>query len=167
MTTTVGSKNRRQAFSRIATAAALLSACLIAAPTEASAKKHGHHKHAPRGVAHGHYQRVPRVIAYDQRAHFTPYVAGRTYFAPHRHYHARYRFPVLVNGIVAYEPYSYCGDRLFISGAVTLPQLAIGVNFGSPGGLNIAGFYGAPLAYAPAYPPPYGHYHDHDDCDHH
>lgn len=143
--------------------AALTAACLVAFPSPATAHR-GHSKHAPRGVAHGHYKHyksVPRIIASAQRGYYSPYFDGRVYYAPHRHHHARYLFPVFLNGAVVYQPYFYCDSHLLVSGVVTLPQLAVGVHYGSPGGLVVGGYY------APVYDHQSGdddYHHHHDGC---
>ena len=153
---------------------------LVAAASPAIAKDHGKHgKNGKGSQSHGRqvhhaHSRVPRVIAVGHRGSYRPYFTGRSYYAPHRHYHAAYRFPVYLNGAVVHRSYPYCGDHLFVSGVATLPQLAIGFSFGQPGAY-VSGYYAAP-APPPAYymyeePPRYygGHGHDHDhhhDCDH-
>jgi hypothetical protein len=108
------------------------------------------------GAAHGYaaFPTVPRTIIVGQRGYYQPYYSGRVYYGPHHHYHAAYRFPVYVGGSVVYQPYYYCGDSLFVGGAVALPHLAFGINFGSPGGVSFGGFYSSPGYVAPA-PYPY------------
>jgi hypothetical protein len=142
--------------------AAVLAAGLFALPSPALADGHGHGKgtrsghvdrgRGPRGPVAA-YPAVPRVIRVDQRAYYQPYYSGRTWYAPHHHYHTVYRFPVWVGGSVVYRPYDYCGNSVFVSGAVTLPHLAFGINFGSPGGVSIGGYYASP-GFAPS-PYPY------------
>jgi len=148
MTTTVGRNRNRNDYS-LMTAALYGAALLCGAASTASAKEHDHHGKQGQGhqgqgrqVREGYY-RVPQVIAVEHRGDYRPYFTGRSYYAPHHHYHAAYRFPVWVNGAVAYRPYSYCDDRLFVNSAVVLPQLAIGFSFGHPGA-QISGYYGAP-----------------------
>jgi hypothetical protein len=149
-------------------AAAFLAAGLVAFPAPAEAHGGRHPGRGLRGAGHGHFKHghfktVPRFIATHHRAHFSPYVAGRVYYAPHHHHHVRYLFPVYVNGVIVHQPYFYCGDRLFVSGAVALPRLAIGVNFASPGGFVVGGYDSPGPAYAPYYVG--GHRH-HEGCDH-
>lgn len=164
MQTGAGFKSANQMRGILMTAA-LMAACLVAFPSPANAHR-GHSKHAPRGVAHGHYKHhktVPRVIASVHRGHYSPYFDGRVYYAPHRHHHARYLFPVFLNGAVVYQPYFYCGSNLLVSGAVTLPHLAIGVHYGSPAGLLAGGYY------TPGYDDRYiddDHHDHHRGCDH-
>ena len=159
-------------------AAATLAAGLVVFPAPARAdgghgRGHGNEHGRSNGHAHGDgygpargyagFPTVPRSIVVGQRGYYQPYYSGRVYYAPHHHYHAAYRFPVYVGGSVVYEPYYYCGDSLFVDGAVALPHLAFGIRFGSPGGVSIGGFYSspayvapAPYPYvAPAVPPPY------------
>ena len=182
MTTTLG-RGRKQGLFTLTTAALFGAALLVGAVSPASAKDHGNHGRGSQGnqnhgrqVQAGHY-RVPQVIAVEHRGDYRPYFTGRSYYGPHQHYHAAYRFPVWVNGAVTYRSYSYCGDRLFVGGgAVVLPQLAIGFSFGQPG-LYVGGYYGAPPpAYyyeepryvAPVYVEPRRHCdkdHDHDRYD--
>jgi hypothetical protein len=56
---------------------------------------------------------VPLVLHHEHVRHLEAFLGGRSYYAPHRHYHASYRFPVWVDGAVAYQPYTYCEGRLF------------------------------------------------------
>ena len=143
----------------------------------------GHYEGHSNGPAHGYaaFPTVPRSIVVRERGYYQPYYSGRVFYAPHHHYHVAYRFPVYVGGSVVYQPYYYCGDSLFVGGAVTLPHLAFGINFGSPGGVSMGGFYSSPAYVAPApypyvaYPgaPPYygadvyyrGRHCDHGDDD--
>lgn len=163
--------NARRVASSFLIAAAVAVAGLL--PSAAAAEGHGHGQHGNNGNHgnhgnHGYYnsERVPRVIAVDHRAYYSPYVSGRTYYAPHHHYHARYRFPVFVGSAIQYQPYYYCGNSLFLNGVVTLPHLAFGINFGSPGGLYLGGYYAQP--YLPEHQHrcndrDYDPYQDHDD----
>jgi hypothetical protein len=136
------------------TAALFGAALFFAAVAPASAKDNGHHGQHGRGPqGQGHqarsgYYRVPQVIAVEHRGDYRPYFTGRSYYAPHNHYHAAYRFPVWVNGAVVYRTYPYCENHLFVNGAVTLPQLAIGFTFGNPG-TYVSGYYASPAP--PAY----------------
>jgi len=157
----------------IVTAAAFLAAVLLASTAPAHAKDNGHRNHSrkPRAAQVSPHDRVPQVLTTGHRGTFQPYYNGRAYYAPHGHYHARYRLPVYYGGAVVYRPYAYCGDHLFVTGAVTLPQLALAFNFGAPGGgFHLGGYYLAP----PPPPVPYyvyeerhhhdgGCHHDHDD----
>ena len=126
----------RSKFRATMLAASVVAVGLVgyAPPAEAGHKHHnrGHavHKH------HGHRRdvSVPRVIR--GRAEYGRFYAGRAFYAPHRHYHPTYRFPVLVNGVVVYRPYSYCGEHIFLSRPVALPRLAIGFNLG-----GVSGYY--------------------------
>ncbi|PYQ10436.1 MAG: hypothetical protein DMH00_11310, partial [Acidobacteria bacterium] len=101
------------------------------------------------------YASVPQRIYVENRTYYRPFFAGRHFYGPHQHYHATYRFPVVVNGVVVYRPYSYCGNHLFVTASVPLPRLAFNLVFGAP----IA-------VYGPAYyaPNPYVDYQS-DDWD--
>jgi hypothetical protein len=120
---------------------------------------YGYYSGRSNGPAHGYagFPTVPRSIVVGQRGYYQPYYSGRVYYAPHHHYHAAYRFPVYVGGSVVDHSYSYCGDSLFVVGGVALPHLAFGINFGSPHGVSIGGFYSSPGYVAPA-PYPYAAY---------
>jgi len=74
--------------------------------------------------------RVPERIHARHRAHLEAFFGGRSDYAPHRHDHVTYRFPVRVGGHVDYRPYHYCDDALFGSLGVRL-ELGYG---GYPGG---------------------------------
>ena len=159
-------QERSRGFRMVLTAA-FLAAGLFAASAPALAKdgnKHGHknghgngHNNGQysRGAKVGHYK-VPQVMSREYRGWAQPYYTGRVYYAPHHHYHAAYRFPVWYGGVPVYRPYAYCGSNLFITGAVNLPQLALGFSFGSPGSYYVGGYYPAPP------PVPYVVYEDHD-----
>ena len=191
MTTTLG-RSRNRNFPKLISAALFGAALLVAAGAPAIAKDNGHHGNNGRGHGnqgnhgnpgnHGNQgrqvrpaqYRVPSVITVEHRGDFRPYFTGRTYYAPHHHYHAAYRFPVWVNGAVAYRPYAYCDDHLFVTGSVMLPRLAIAFNFGQPG-VMVGGYYGSGYYAAPP-PPAYYVYeeprryrcdrdHDHDRYD--
>lgn len=144
-------------------ATATLAMGALGFPAAALADGHGHAYGHSNGHSHGDargyaaYPIVPRTIA-GHGGYYQPYYGGRVYYGPHHHYHAYYNFPVYVGGAVAYRPYYYCGDSLFINGAVALPHLAFGINFGSPGGVAVSGFYGSPGYVAPA-PYPYAAYY--------
>ena len=57
--------------------------------------------------------RIPERIHDRHRAHLQVFFGGDAYYAPHRHNHHVYRYPVWVGQQVYYRPYLYCGDRLF------------------------------------------------------
>jgi hypothetical protein len=127
-----------RAWKKLAIALPTLIVLLSAIPSD-SAADNGHRGH---GHAYGHYQKtrgyassgwvVPRRIYVHNRSTYQPYFYGRVYYGPHRHHHSTYQFPVWVNGYVAYRPYSYCGDQIFISASAPLPRLAFNVTFGTP-----------------------------------
>lgn len=169
MTTTLG-PSRNRSFLSLFTASLFGVALLVAAASPVLAKEHGHQGKNGNGHAYGNQgrqvrsenYRVPQVIAVEHRGDYRPYFTGRTYYAPHNHYHAAYRFPVWVNGAVVYRPYVYCDDHLFVSGAVNLPRLAIAFNFGQPG-VAVGGYYGSGGYYGGGYyavpaPPPPSYY---------
>jgi hypothetical protein len=54
-----------------------------------------------------HYLYRRDYPAYDH------YFRGSAYYAPHRHSHRIYLFPVIVGGYTQYRPYAYCGDGYF------------------------------------------------------
>jgi len=156
-------RNARRVASRLLVSAALAVAGLL--PTVALADGHGHGHKGNHGN-HGYYSypQVPRVITVERRGYYSPYISGRAYYAPHHHYHALYRFPVFVGGAIQYQPYYYCGSSLFLNSVVALPHLAFGINFASPGGLYLGGYYEQP--YLPEHQ---HHYYDRDydpDQDH-
>jgi hypothetical protein len=53
-----------------------------------------------------------RLYRRDYRA-YDRYFHGAFYYAPHRHHHRVYHFPVIVGGYTEYRPYAYCGDAYF------------------------------------------------------
>ena len=44
---------------------------------------------------------------------YDDYFHGSVYFAPHRHRHSVYQFPVRVDGYWTYRPSYYCEGELF------------------------------------------------------
>lgn len=114
----------------------LLLVMLVIQPVLARADDWGRHgRHHSSGVdvrirAYNHHA-VPRVLYAREREVFSPYFAGQVYYRPHHHYHIVYRFPVLVDGVVVYQPYYYCENRLFVAASVPVPRLAFGVEFGN------------------------------------
>jgi hypothetical protein len=184
MTMTMGQGNGRDRhILMLATAAAFLAAVLFASAAPALADDHGHRGrgydgHHGNGHAYGRGASttyvVPQVLSPVYVHAFQPYYSGQVYYAPHHHYHAAYNLPVYYGGVVAYRPYSYCGDHLFVSGAFALPRLALSFNFGSPGGVAVGGYYSGGYYPVPPPPAPYsyevrpysgGCRHDHDDGD--
>jgi hypothetical protein len=73
---------------------------------------------------------VPTTISFRHPGPFGQFAAGRVYYRPHRHYHATYNLPVVVNHRVVYRPYNYCRGRLFVRPGSPLPHLAFNVVFG-------------------------------------
>lgn len=77
--------------------------------------------------------RIVHADAYDS------YFSGRVYFAPHRHVHLVYAFPVYTPYGVEYDPYYYCGDELYVDRPgytydsdyrSRRPRVSIGVHLG-------------------------------------
>lgn len=114
---------------------AILSIVAIALATPAlgkdrrhSGKHRGHHHHdschhaSRRHVSNHHvgayqgYFAVPARIDHRHVEVYRPYYWTRVYDRGHRHHHAVYRFPVYTAYGVVYEPYAYCGGRLFRDG---------------------------------------------------
>jgi hypothetical protein len=56
---------------------------------------------------------VPLALHHQHLRHLEVFFGGNVYYAPHRHLHASYAFPVWLDGAVVYQPYAYCGGRLF------------------------------------------------------
>ncbi|KAB2962417.1 MAG: hypothetical protein F9K18_09840, partial [Thermoanaerobaculia bacterium] len=56
---------------------------------------------------------VPLAIHHQHLRDLEIFLDGRSYYGPHRHYHDTYAFPVWVGESVVYQPYAYCGGRLF------------------------------------------------------
>ena len=96
------------------------------------------------GNAYFGYRSVPRRIYVENRSYYQPYHTGTIFYGPHRHYHQVYSFPVWVNNAVAYRPYYYCGDQVFIGASAPLPRLAFGFGFGFPA-------YGGYVTYQKSY----------------
>src|SRR5262245_13380853 len=111
---------------------------------------------------------VPRAIHAAHVDAFRSFYRGNTYYAPHHHYHAVYRYPTYVGAHVYYRPYYYCNNALFVAPGYGYgygyPAARIVVNIG-PGGYYY--YPPAPLPPPPPayYPRPYGYPHD-DRYDH-
>jgi hypothetical protein len=134
------SKLSRIARSLLVAGGVLLTSLVVFAPaTEArdhrdahSSWQKGHGNGHGNGHGRGHqsyrFTEVPRRMHGHYRSDFRYAYAGRTYYGPHHHYHAMYRYPVVVGGVVRYRPYYYCNDELFVTGYVPLPRVVVGVN---------------------------------------
>ncbi|HKQ59967.1 MAG TPA: hypothetical protein VJS92_01705 [Candidatus Polarisedimenticolaceae bacterium] len=76
-------------------------------------RRHGH-GYAPR---HRHHERrdfvVPRHLGH-RRHEYRRYYQGSVYFAPHRHYHTLYTFPIYGPSGYDYQRYDYCNDELYV-----------------------------------------------------
>jgi hypothetical protein len=73
---------------------------------------------------------IPGHIGHGHAHVYRPYYHGRTFFAPHRHYHAVYYFPVYTPSGYVLRPHSYCGGSLHRTHvAYRGPRISIGVSF--------------------------------------
>ena len=109
---------------------------------------------------------VPRKIHHSHVNAFKSFYHGRSYYGPHKHHHAVYRYPVYYGGHVSYRPYHYCNDSLFITHHAPLPRIYVTVR---PGGYYYAP-YPVPVYYGGRTTYRYdARYHDRcgDRCDHH
>ena len=106
---------------------------MVAAPAPAEAgDRHHHHKYKvySHGYRHvyGHtrpavhyvappvrYVTAPVRLDHVSADIYRPYYWKRTWYAPHRHAHAIYRFPVATADGPVYTPYGYCGNRIFVA----------------------------------------------------
>jgi hypothetical protein len=82
--------------------------------------EHDHYRHEHRGTGHGRrvYRAparfiVPTVIRPAAVGVYEPYYRGEAWYAPHRHDHDVYYFPVAVEHGYVYEPHFYCRGGLF------------------------------------------------------
>jgi hypothetical protein len=57
---------------------------------------------------------VPHRIRDHHRSDYRSYYEGSAYFAPHRHRHSIYQFPVRVDHGWSYREHAYCGDELYL-----------------------------------------------------
>lgn len=93
-------------------------------------KKHKKHKGHDHGYYdHGYYDRgyyergsyyhpkrfvVPHHLYRHDYGSYDRYYRGSAYYAPHRHSHRIYMFPVIVDGYYTdYQPYAYCGEAYY------------------------------------------------------
>jgi len=160
-------------LARIVRVSGIDAAAIVLAP---SSEQAGSSALSARDVHKRVVKDVRRVIEaprYLHRAHVSAYRSfyhGRSYYSPHHHYHAVYRYPVYYGGHVSYRPYSYCNNSLFITAGVPLPRLVVNVG---PGGYYYGpaalpppppGYYPGPYGYGYGYPSPY-RYDDRDRND--
>jgi hypothetical protein len=96
----------------------LFAATLALAGSVSSTEAHPKHFRGGHRIVVSHP--VPRttfVIPHRipvHRAHvFDPFFHGRVFFAPHRHFHVVYHFPVVTGFGIVYEPFTYCDGVLF------------------------------------------------------
>ncbi len=67
---------------------------------------------------HGRFD-IPRRIQRHHGDRYRSYFDGYAYFAPHRHRHSVYRFPVFDHGSWSYRSHQYCeGDRFYGHGSI-------------------------------------------------
>jgi len=124
-------------ITQIAVAAVTFTFALtLAAPAEAHGRhdrrqriehrhhrQHGHHnrydRYDRRVERHHRYDRfeIPRRIHDHRRHEFRSFFEGSVYFAPHRHRHSIYRFPVRVDHGWSYREHAYCNDELYLDHA--------------------------------------------------
>jgi hypothetical protein len=90
-------------------------------------KRHdGHDHYRDRGrydrgyYDRGYYDRrpsrfvVPHHLYRRNYGSYERYYRGTAYYAPHRHSHRIYMFPVIVDGYYTdYRPYAYCGEAYY------------------------------------------------------
>jgi hypothetical protein len=148
---------KRTTKSLVLAGAAIAALSLAATPAEAHGHGHGQGNHAHGHAGYGAVYApgsafrpgvVPRRIIYRDVRAYSPWYGGTVWYGPHHHAHAIYRFPVYVNGAVVYQPYTYCGEDVFVGAGVALPRVALDVQLG-PGrdavGIGIStphfGFY--------------------------
>jgi hypothetical protein len=72
---------------------------------------HDRHRTVYRTVVRERFVVPHRLV---RRHVYDPYFSGSVYFAPHRHAHLVYAFPVYTPYGVEYEPSYYCGDHLYV-----------------------------------------------------
>jgi hypothetical protein len=126
---------RRPGLRRALVAAALPAALVACAPPAAAHGRAGHRGHghgrgwAGHAVRHHGHIRPPAVIHHHHAPAFRSHFAGSFHFAPHRHAHAIYAFPVATSYGVVYRPHVYCGGHL-VAGAHLPPSrgwISVGV----------------------------------------
>ncbi len=83
------------------------------------------------GHGHGHSGFVvPKAIHPHHAKLYKPYFHSNVYYAPHRHHHAIYYFPVYSYGVPVYQPYAYCGSEVYASGYLAFGSPRFGLYFG-------------------------------------
>src|SRR5262245_35717569 len=112
----------------VAVSAALVVSVLASGDTLAG-HGYGHGKHYAHGNGHVRHGCgavavapvrwrpvvIPRVIAVARPSPYRTYYDRRVWYAPHRHAHVVYRFPVAASVGVVLRPYTYCGAHLFVA----------------------------------------------------
>lgn len=71
----------------------------------------------------------PRHLSVHRHGDWDRYHRGSVYYAPHRHRHVVYHFPVETRHGVVLRPYYYCGDELFFVGTVHAPHVSLRIGF--------------------------------------
>jgi hypothetical protein len=56
---------------------------------------------------------APRHLYRQHYRDYDRYYRGSVFYAPHRHSHRVYLFPVIIDGYAEYRPYAYCGDAYY------------------------------------------------------
>jgi hypothetical protein len=137
-------------------ATAMILAFSLSAGTAIAGNGHGR-GHGGHGKGHGNGHRVEHRYSGDHRSYghherfvvphrivrsaaYAPYYSGRVYYAPHRHAHAVYAFPVYSPyGVVSYAPSYYCGPELYVAAPGyrydpyyydRKPHVSVGIHFG-------------------------------------
>lgn len=91
---------------------------------------HGQHRAYPHRARVRAAFVIPGQIGRGHVEVYRPYYHGRTYFRPHRHYHAVYHFPVHTPAGYVWRPHSYCGGRLHRAHVEYHgPGISVGVSF--------------------------------------
>src|SRR5262245_29680143 len=129
----MGAFDRRsfESMTRIASLVGFAAAAFVMMPSRAQAMSF---PPSPRDVHNRVVHDVRRILEVPRaihRAHvdaFRAFYHGSTYYAPHHHYHAVYRYPTYVGGHVYYRPYSYCNNSLFITAGVPVPRIVVNVS---------------------------------------
>jgi len=122
--------NTRTTFRHAIVSACFVGAVALLAPTADAHSRHHRQPHHGKVRVQRHDRFVPRTVALGYHGPYSSFYSGRMYFPAHRHHHATYRFPVVVDGYVVYRPYAYCDGNLVVRASATLPSLAVDIVFG-------------------------------------
>jgi len=74
--------------------------------------RHRGYRNDRRGHRSRHFD-VPREIRHQRRSTYRGYYSNDSWYAPHRHDHAIYSFPVWDGRDYRYSPFSYCEGELY------------------------------------------------------